>query len=79
MLEYTRLKQDRRKFLALTGLTPKEFKALLPAFRHAYERHYSTSRTLSGQPRKRKRGGGRRSSLDGLEQKLLFVLVYQKT
>ena len=32
MLEFARLKQNRRKFLALTGLTLKEFNALLPAF-----------------------------------------------
>jgi len=63
----------------LTGLTPKEFAALLPAFRRAYERQYSSQRTLAGRPRKRKVGGGRKSSLDSLEQKLLFVLVYQET
>ena len=79
MLEYTQLKQNRRKFLALTGLTPKEFAALLPAFRRAYERRYPSQRTLAGRPRKRKVGGGRKSSLDSQEQKLLFVLVYQKT
>ncbi len=32
MLDYTEIKHDRRKFLALTGLTVKEFQSLLPAF-----------------------------------------------
>ena len=79
MLEYTQLKQNRRKFLALTGLTPKEFECLLPAFRRVYARQYPPRRTMAGRSRKRKVGGGRKSSLGSLEQKLLFVLVYQKT
>jgi hypothetical protein len=32
-----------------------------------------------GQPRKRKAGGGRKGSLQEPEQKLLFILVHQKT
>jgi len=36
MLTYTKLKRNRRKCVALTGLTPKEFSALLPAFARAY-------------------------------------------
>jgi hypothetical protein len=35
MLEYPQLKKKRRKLLALTGLTPKEFRVLLPAFARA--------------------------------------------
>jgi len=79
MIKYAQLKQNRRKFLALTGLTLKEFEVLLPAFRRAYERQYPLNRTLAHRPRKRRTGGGRKSSLDSVEQKLLFVLVYQKT
>jgi hypothetical protein len=36
MLTYAKLKRNRRKCVALTGLTPKEFRALLPGFAHAY-------------------------------------------
>jgi DDE superfamily endonuclease/Helix-turn-helix of DDE superfamily endonuclease len=79
MIKYTKLKQNRRKLLALTGLTLKEFEALLPAFRRAYERRYPPNRTLTRRPRQRRAGGGRKSHLDSVEQKLLFVLVYQKT
>ena len=48
MLEYKALKKERRKFLALTGLTLKEFKALLPAFAEAYRRQYAGPKTLAG-------------------------------
>ena len=75
MLTYAKLKRNRRKFLALTGLTPKEFALLLPAFQRVYTQHAQAHRTV----RQRKCGGGRKSSLDTPEQKLLFVLVYLKT
>jgi hypothetical protein len=78
MLDYTKLKRHRRKFLALTGLTPKEFTALLPAFDKAYRCGYESNKTLAGRKRKRQRGGGRAGMLNAVEQKLLFILVYQK-
>jgi hypothetical protein len=78
MLQYRELKRDRQKFLAFTGLTHKEFKSLLPAFTAAYRCQYESHQTLTGRKRKRKVGGGRRGRLDTLEQKLLFILVYQK-
>ena len=78
MLEYTKLKHNRRKFLALTSLTPKEFEALLPLFGEAYRRRYESNKTLAGRKRKRPVGGGRAGMLKTVEQKLLFILVYQK-
>jgi hypothetical protein len=79
MLTYNKLKKNRRKFLALTGLTPKEFTRLLPAFERAYGRKYPSKKTRAGKARKRKTGGGRKGNLYDVEQKLLFALVYQKT
>ena len=79
MLEYTKLKRDRRKLLALTGLTLKEFKALLPSFTKTYQRIYESTKTLAGRKRQRLVGGGRTGRLDTFEQKLLFILVDQKT
>ena len=79
MLEYRRLKKKRRKLLALTGLTPKEFRVLLPVFARAYEERYPADRTMAGKPRKRRAGGGRKAILREPEQKLLFILVQQKT
>ena len=78
MLEYERLIKDRRRFLALTGLTPKEFTELHLAFRKAYEKASPRDKTAAGNARKRKAGGGRKGRLRTTEQKLLFSLVYQK-
>lgn len=79
MITYTHLKDNRRKFLALTGLTPKEFRLLLPRFEQAYQQLYPSTQTLAGTPRQRQAGGGRKSVLGSSEQKLLFALVYVKT
>ena len=49
MLTYAKLKRNRRKCVALTGLTPKEFEGLLPAFAHAYAEHYPAEKTMTGQ------------------------------
>jgi hypothetical protein len=78
MLTYKELKTNPRKFLSLTSLTPDEFEDLLPAFEGAYLKKYPVSKTMTGKVRKRKAGAGRKGSLDSLEQKLLFALVYQK-
>ena len=79
MMTYTELQSDRRKFLALTGLTVREFQLLLPAFARSYERLYLPDQTLADQPRQRFVGGGRKGMLHAPEQKLLFLLVYLKT
>jgi hypothetical protein len=79
MLTYAKLKRNRRKCVALTGLTPKEFNALLPAFARAYAEQYPAEKTMTGKPRKRQAGGGRKGVLPETEQKVLFILVHQKT
>jgi hypothetical protein len=79
MVIYTEIQNDRRKFLALTGLTVSEFQLLLSAFAQCYERLYRLDQTLAGQPRQRFPGGGRKGALHAPEQKLLFLLVYLKT
>lgn len=79
MLTYHKIKGNRRKFLALAGVTPKEFKLLLPAFERAYARRYPPTKTQAGATRQRTAGGGRKSGLDSPAQKLLFALVYLKT
>jgi hypothetical protein len=79
MIEYTVVKREGRKFLALTGLTRKEFTSLLPAFVEAYQRGSASEQTLAGRKRERRIGGGRRGRLSTAEQKLLFIVVYQKT
>ena len=78
MLDYQSLKQNERKFVALTGLAPAEFRRLLPAFTRAYARAFPSDRTHAGKPRQRRLGAGRKAVLLRPEDKLLFILVYQK-
>lgn len=78
-MSYNKLKDKSRDFLAATGLTLEEFQKLLPAFRAAYETRYSPERTREGKARQRRGGGGAKGSLSTSEDKLLFILVYQKT
>ena len=79
MLSYEELKTNPRKFLSLTSLTANEFAELLPAFERAYRKRHPVSQTVAGKSRKRKAGAGRKGSLENIEQKLLFILVYQKS
>jgi Helix-turn-helix of DDE superfamily endonuclease/DDE superfamily endonuclease len=79
MLEYTEIRKHKRRFLALTGLTDKEFKALLPHFRSVAEGLVKPTKTKAGKKRKRNQGGGRKSKLALVEDQLLFILVYQKS
>jgi len=79
MLKYEEVKKTKRRFLALTGLTEKEFEAIMPAFVRAYERAYPSNKTVEGKERKRKAGGGAESELNSYEDKLLLALVYQKS
>ena len=78
-MTYSTLSTQTQSFLALTGLTPAEFRDLLPAFEAAYERAYPPDQTADGRARQRWPGAGRRSVLKRAEDKLLFVLVYLKT
>src|SRR6266567_2796841 len=79
MMTYTQLQSNRRKFLAVTGLTVPEFGQLLTAFSRAYQRLYPPGQTVEGQPRQRSAGGGRKGLLHRPEEKLLFILAYLKT
>jgi hypothetical protein len=78
MMNYESLKQNERKFVALTGITPLEFQRLLPAFTRAYARAFPSTKTHAGKPRQRRPGAGRIPVLQRPEDKLLFILVYQK-
>ena len=79
MLHYEELKNKPRELLAATGLKQGEFEALLGAFAKAYEEHYPADQTMDGQPRQRRKGGGNKGTLTEMADKLLFILVYQKT
>src|SRR5215467_12195862 len=79
MLIYNELKNRPREFLAATGLKLDEFEKLLPAFQTAYEQKYPPHLTQEGQTRQRQIGGGATGALPKIEDKLFFILVYQKT
>jgi hypothetical protein len=79
MMTYKTLSSQPQSFLALTGLTNAEFGKLLPAFQRAYARAHPMERTATGQPRQRRPGAGRHSTLSDDADKLLFILVYLKT
>jgi Helix-turn-helix of DDE superfamily endonuclease/DDE superfamily endonuclease len=79
MLSYNTLKNRPRDFLAATGLTLEEFEKLLPAFQAAYAILYPHTLTCTGKPRQRRAGGGVKGVLHRYDDKLLFILVYQKT
>jgi hypothetical protein len=79
MLSYNKLKDRGRDFLAATSLTLDEFQQLLPALQSAYEQRYPSELTRAGKPRQRRAGGGAKGVLHSFEDKLLFILIYQKT
>jgi hypothetical protein len=79
MLIYNELKNKPREFLAATGLKLDEFEKLLPAFQTAYEKKYPPELTQEGKTRQRQIGGGATGALPKIEDKLFFILVYQKT
>jgi len=79
MLNYENLKKKPRELLAATGLTQEEIEILLPNFASAYEKLYPSGLTYNLKERQRAVGGGLQSKLSRTEDKLLFILVYQKT
>lgn len=79
MITYATLKQSPQRFLSMTSLTVSEFEALLPTFTEECAKLHSPSHTRTGQPRRRKAGGGNKPRLATSAEQLLFILVYQKT
>ena len=79
MLTYNELKKKPKDFLAATSHTVEEFEIMLSEFSQCYGEKYSTL-TVDGKQRQRKAGGGSKgSSLAQMAEKLLFILIYQKT
>jgi hypothetical protein len=79
MITYAQLQNKPKEFLAATGLKVDEFERLLPAFATQYEKQYPADKTMKGQPRQRQRGGGVKGVLAEMADKLLFILIYEKT
>jgi hypothetical protein len=79
MLNYKKLQDRPRDFLAATSLTLEEFLQLLPAFEAAYLQRYPRELTHEGKPRQRRVGGGATGAFPSMADKLLFIFVYEKT
>src|SRR4029434_9867677 len=79
MLIYNELKHQSREFLTAPGLKLDEFEKLLPAFQTAYEQKSPPHLTQAGKTRQRHIGGCATGALPKSDDKLFFILVYQKT
>jgi hypothetical protein len=78
MLTFAKLADKPTVLQQLTGLSPRAFRDVLPAFmqaRHQLEQQADAHRL---QPRKRQRGGGRKPILHNSADQLLFILFYFK-
>src|SRR5215831_8555608 len=79
MLRFADLIQNPRRFLALTGYTVDEFRALLSFFIVRFQAYVAIF-TLAGQPRRNRTSSTyKNSSLPTMEDKLLLILNYLKT
>ena len=79
MLRYVELKGKPKEFLAATGLTNEEFQTLLPTFEKGYQLSSKPKPKATKKKKQRAEGGGRKAKLAELSDKLLFILIYQKT
>jgi hypothetical protein len=79
MLRYVELKEKPKEFLAATGLTDEEFQVLLPNFEKCFQATSEPKPKATKKKKQRASGGGRKAQLSEMSDKLLFVLVYQKT
>ena len=78
MITYEELKTRPKDFLSVTGLALDEFAYLLSAFEQVYQEQ-AAQVTVEGQARQRQAGGGVKGKLARIENKLLFILLYEKT
>jgi hypothetical protein len=79
MLRYQELVQNPRRFLALTGYTVEEFRALFSFFRVRFLA-YVARFTLEGKPRQhRTYSTYKNSTFPTMEDMFLFILSYMKT
>jgi hypothetical protein len=72
--------RDDRQMRALTGLTQAQFAQLLSTFSEVYQakRQADYEAAVQSGRRQRQPGGGRKSKLPTMADKLLFVLYYYK-
>ena len=69
--------KDERFLKSYTGLDWNRYQSLREVF-EAIVKDYQESQHRPSEVRKRKKGGGRKSNLPGIDDKLAFVLHYHK-
>jgi len=79
MTKYNQLKEKPKRFLAATGLTVDEFQQILPVFKDKLAVLHPPELTKRGKSRQRRAGAGSKGKLRTDEDKLLFILIYEKT
>ena len=78
LLRYHDVADSETSLLALTSLTPTEFRALVPAFEACFVEAMQTT-TIDGLPRENRRYVSYKNSpLPTIADKLLFILVHMK-
>lgn len=78
MTNINKILSNKRLALALTGLTPDEFVALLPTFEQVWHNKRQQNYRKNRQHRARRPGGGRKGLLREMQDKLFFILFYYK-
>lgn len=76
MIRYAKLAKKPKLLRSLTGVSKEAFEQLLPAFEKAYEADLMGREKQKVEVRQRQRGGGRRSAIPEMADKLVFILVY---
>lgn len=76
MLTYQTLVKHPKHFRRLTGITPEEFNEVYDKFVTCWKGYIDPIAKAPG--RKREYGGGRHATLETLQDKLLFILVYAR-
>ncbi len=69
--------KDERFMKSYTGISSKTYEILRPVFAEKFAEHLKNT-TKSAAERKRKKGGGRKHKLPTIDDKLVFILHYQK-
>jgi hypothetical protein len=77
-LKLDKIKKNPAQFLSLTGFSSNEFDEFVKEFRIEWEQ-FSNHYTLEGKPRQRIALPRKTNVLPGVQDKLLFILVYLKT
>lgn len=76
-MNFQKIRQNHKQFLSITSLQLEKFDELLPLFKHHWENHINNF-ALDGLPRVRPYISPENEFLPTIEEKLFFILAYQK-